>query len=86
MTARYREKTEEELRWNKIRRRLTRELDTQIADFREEVLNKLLSESFAKYAATLESGDRRELEPHYEEWVGKALKDAGVSVHISEVA
>jgi hypothetical protein len=48
--ARYREKDETDLRWNRIRRRLTRELDTQIADWREDALNKLLSDAWEKYA------------------------------------
>jgi hypothetical protein len=41
--ARYRSKDEIDLTWNRIRRRATRELDTQIADVREELLNRLLS-------------------------------------------
>jgi hypothetical protein len=71
--ARYRQKDEVDLRWNKIRRRITRELDTQIAEWREEYLNELLSRAWDRYAAQLESGDVEELKPQFEQFVGVAL-------------
>lgn len=74
--ARYREKDETDLRWNRIRRRITRELDTQIADWREEALNTLLSDAWARYVKSLESGEVLELDAGYAEFVGKALEDA----------
>lgn len=80
--ARYREKDETDLRWNRIRRRLTRELDTQIADWREEALNKLLSSAWDKYAEALSTGTKLELEAHYGAWVADALDDAGVFVGV----
>ena len=73
--ARYREKSPDDLRWNRIRRKLTRELDTQLADWREEALNKLLTGAFQKYVETLETGKNMELEGHYESWVAEALED-----------
>jgi PIN domain nuclease of toxin-antitoxin system len=80
--ARYREKDETDLRWNRIRRRLTRELDTQIADVREEILNSLLSGAWEKYAEALQTGTKLELESHYGAWVAKALEEAGVGVDL----
>lgn len=76
--ARYRQKDETDLKWNRIRRRLTRELDTQIQDWREEALNKLLSRAWNEYAASLSTGEVLELEAEYEEWVGKALEQSGI--------
>ena len=78
--ARYREKDETDLRWSKIRRRLVRELDTQIADWREEAVNKLLSDAWRKYAEALQTGQKLELEAHYGAWVAEALSEAGISV------
>lgn len=78
--ARYREKDETDLRWSRIRRRLTRELDTQIKDWREEALNKLLSEAWDKYVKALETGSKLELEAHYGAWVAQALTEAGIGV------
>jgi hypothetical protein len=78
--ARYREKDETDLRWNRIRRRLTRELDTQVADWREDALNKLLSDAWGKYAEALQTGQKLELEAHYGAWVATALDEAGIRV------
>ena len=73
--ARYRQKDETDLVWNRIRRRITRELDTQLIDWREEALNKLLSDAWIKYADSLDEGNVLELESEYETWVAKALSD-----------
>lgn len=62
--------------WNRIRRRITRELDIQIADWREEALNELLTSAWTKYAASLSSGETIEVEAHYEGWVAQALEEA----------
>lgn len=74
--ARYRTKDQTDLDWNKIRRRLTRELDIQIADFREEALNDLLGGAWEKFAASLASGEVLELDGAYESWVQRALSQA----------
>lgn len=71
--ARYRQKDEVDLRWNRIRRRITRELDTQIAEWREEYLNVLLSRAWDRYAKQLESGEIEELQPAFEQFIGTAL-------------
>jgi hypothetical protein len=77
--ARYREKDETDLRWNRIRRAITRELDTQIAGWREEALNRLLSAAWEKYVQSLEQGRTIELESQYEKFVSTAL-DEHVSI------
>lgn len=83
--ARYREKSPEDMAWNRIRRRLTRELDTQIADWREEALNTLLSGAWDKYVASLTSGEKLELESEYKEWVDEALRRE-VVIEVASVA
>lgn len=74
--ARYRSKDETDLRWNRIRRRITRELDIQIADWREATLDKLLTPAWEKFREALESGDVIELEADYEAWVARALEES----------
>lgn len=83
--ARYRNKDETDLAWNRIRRRITRELDTQIADWREEALNTLLSEAWIRYAKSLETGVVLELDAGYEEWVSKAL-ESSIRADVAPVA
>lgn len=73
--ARYKNKDELDLRWNRIRRRLTRELDIQIADWREEALNRILSGAWEKYTEAISSGKVLELEARYETFVGAVLDD-----------
>ena len=74
--ARYRSKDETDIAWNRIRRRITRELDTQIAEWREDALNKLLTEAWTKYVKSLESGDVLQLEAGYPEFISKALEES----------
>jgi hypothetical protein len=83
--ARYRQKTEEDIRWNSIRRRITRELDIQIADWREDKLNDLLSDAFRQYAKSLQTGERLELEAKYETFV-KAVLDEVIDVTVDAPA
>lgn len=79
--ARYRSKDSVDLKWNSVRRRITRELDIQIADWREEALDKLLTHAFEQHVAALQSGEVLELEADYKQWVSKALdENIGVAV------
>lgn len=71
--ARYRHKSDEDLRWNRIRRRLTRELDTQVSDWREEALNNLLAGAWEKYTEAVGQGKKLEIEGDYKSWVAEAL-------------
>ena len=82
--ARYRTKDEVDLRWNRIRRRLTRELDMQIADWREEVLNNILSGAWEKYKDALSRGELMELEADYETWVARALNQAQIGSGVQD--
>ncbi len=85
--ARYREKDETDLRWNSIRRRITRQLDTEIADFREQVLNQLLVGAWDEYTKSLESGEHLRLESHVADWVADAMTEAlGPKVEALNVA
>ena len=74
--ARYKEKDSTDLRWNRIRRRITRELDTQITDWREHALNRLLTAAWDEYVKQLAVGETVELEAHYETWVAQALNES----------
>lgn len=80
--ARYRTKDEIDLTWNRIRRRATRELDTQIADVREELLNRLLSKLWADYQEAISSGKTLELDSQYEAAFVRQVIEGAVSVPI----
>ncbi len=64
-----------EMRWSRIRRRITRELDIQIMDWREVTLDKLLSSAWDKFKIAEEQGQKIALTGDYEEWVRKALEE-----------
>lgn len=81
--ARYREKDETDLVWNRIRRHITRELDTSIQDAREEVLNHLLAGAWQKYAAGLTEGQTRELKAKYSDLIHGIVQD--IVPHASSV-
>ena len=81
--AKYRQKDPLELDWNRIRRRLTRELDTQISDWREEALNRLLSGAWEKYTEAISAGKTVELEAQYEKFVAAVLNDV-VDVQVDD--
>lgn len=72
--ARYRHKTKEDLVWNGIRRRITREFDIAIADAREEALNDMLWDAWQEYTRALGQGKVLEIEAKY-----KALASAVVT-------
>lgn len=71
--ARYRNKDETDLVWNRTRRRITRDLDTKIQDFREELLNKLLTAAWDRYVEALETGSLVQLEDESSKWVDDVL-------------
>lgn len=73
--ARYRAKDETDMAWNRIRRRLTRELDTVIADERERVLNTLLEKAWADYTEALGEGRVPEIESKYASLVTTIVGD-----------
>lgn len=73
--ARYREKDETDLVWNRIRRRITRELDTAIADAREEVLNHLLSQAWDDYTKAIATGELKQVEAKYAHLVDAIVAD-----------
>lgn len=83
--ARYRSKDDVDLRWNKIRRRITRELDIQIADWREDALNQLLSGAWEQYKEALSTGTVLELEAKYESFVARVLDDV-ITVEVENEA
>lgn len=71
--ARYRSKDETDLVWNRTRRQITRDLDTRIQNFREELLNKLLTDAWDKYVEELDTGTVVQLEDSMTAWVDDIL-------------
>lgn len=63
--ARYRSKDETDLAWNRIRRQITRELDTEIANAREDALNSLLTKAWDDYTKAIGEGTLPEIESKY---------------------
>jgi hypothetical protein len=74
--ARYREKDLQDIRWNDIRRRITRQLDTEISAFREHVLNDLLTAAWDEFVKSLETGEELRLESHVASWVADAMSES----------
>ena len=74
--ARYREKDETDLVWNRIRRQVTRDLDTEIGNRREEVLNVLLSTAWEDYTKAIATGELRQVEAKYSKLVKEIVEDA----------
>lgn len=73
--ARYREKDETDLVWNRIRRQITRDLDTEIQNRREDVLNTLLSGAWEDYTKAIATGQLVELEAKYSNLISEIVKD-----------
>ena len=73
--ARFRHKDETDLVWNRIRRQITRDLDTEIANRREDVLNTLLSGAWDDYSLSLKQGTVIELEAKYKKLVSEIVTD-----------
>lgn len=73
--ARYRTKTAEDLAWNRVRRHLTRALDTTIQDRREEALNVLLDKAFDEFRSALQVGEIKEVEARYERFALEIVGD-----------
>lgn len=73
--ARYREKDETDLVWNRIRRQITRDLDTEIQNRREEILNELLSGAWEEYTLALKRGEVLEIERKYKRLFKQIVHD-----------
>ena len=73
--ARYRQKDETDLTWNRIRRQITRDLDTEIQNRREEALNGLLSAAWEDYTKAIGTGQLIEVEAKYQNLVSEIVKD-----------
>jgi hypothetical protein len=74
-SARYRQKSPDDLRWNRIRRQITRDLDTEIQNRREHLLDTLLSTAFEEYVAAVQTGEVIELEAKYATLVEAVVGD-----------
>jgi hypothetical protein len=82
--ARYRTKDEIDLAWNRIRRQITRDIDTRVMNVREEILNKALTKAWERYSEALESGDVIQLEDEATGWVDDVLtRQLGPVVEVS---
>jgi hypothetical protein len=74
--ARYRAKDQTDLAWNKVRRRITAEVDIEVRNVREEILNIALSKAWADYAQALGEGKIPEVEGRYTQLVASILQDS----------
>ena len=83
--ARYKNRDEVDLAWNRIRRQITRDLDTEIQNRREEVLNELLTGAWVEYTAALKTGKVVELEAKYKQLVSEIVKDVVTSRELPSV-
>ena len=81
--ARYREKDETDLVWNRIRRKLTRDLDTEVQNRREEVLNTLLSTAWDDYVKAIGTGELKEVEDKYSSLVKSIVEENIVRAELS---
>lgn len=79
--ARYRQKDSVDLAWNKIRRQITRDLDTAMMNLREEILNTALSDGWDRFQTALSQGQVLELEAEYERTAGVWVADQ-VKAHL----
>jgi hypothetical protein len=73
--ARYRHKSDEDLAWNRIRRRITRELDSEIQNAREEALNAILTKAWDDYTTALGQGKVPEIESKYSNLARAVVSD-----------
>lgn len=73
--ARYRGKSEDDLVWNRIRRQITRDIDTEIQNRREEVLDIALTEAWNEFTTAVQTGELREVEAKYTTLVKTLVRD-----------
>jgi hypothetical protein len=74
--ARYRTKDETDLVWNRIRRKITRDIDYQLMNVREEMLNVALSAAWGDFTEAIGTGKLIEIEDRYSTYVEGIVKDA----------
>ena len=72
--ARYRSKSDQDMQWNRIRRTVTREIDLQIMNIREEILNEALTGAWEEFTTALSEGKKVELEGDVKQFVGDILR------------
>jgi len=84
--ARYRTKDPPDLVWNRIRRQITRDLDTAISNWREEKLNDLLDGAFREYVKGLETGNLVEVEAKYSALIDAIVSDLAAPKELEGVA
>jgi uncharacterized protein (DUF736 family) len=71
--ARYRNKDQSDLEWNRTRRQITRDIDTRLQNFREEVLNTALTAAWNKHEEALQDGTAVVLDDPTLEWLDGLL-------------
>jgi hypothetical protein len=84
--ARYRSKSEDDLVWNRIRRQITRDLDTAIANWREETLNNLLDPAWEEYTKRVATGELKQLEAKYSKLVQVIVADLAMPPELEDLA
>lgn len=80
--ARYRHKSDDDLAWNAIRRTITSAVNVEVANAREVVLNKALSDAWDKYTDALGHGTVPEIEAKYSRFARAVVQDL---IQVAEV-
>ena len=81
--ARYREKSPEDLAWNRIRRQITRDLDTRLQNVREDILNELLTTGFQRFVTAMERGEVIELSDAATTWLDEVFRSHAIEATAS---
>jgi len=74
--ARYRHKDDQDLTWNRIRRKITSEIRVPFRDAEEEVLNDALTKAWDEFTKATGEGKLPEIEAKYDQFVTSIVKDA----------
>jgi hypothetical protein len=77
--ARYSQKNEADLAWNRIRREVVAKVHLAAANWKEEKLNEILPRLQDEFEKSLIGGEILEIEASHETWVDEVLQDASSS-------
>jgi hypothetical protein len=73
--ARYRERDENDLVWNRTRRHITATVRMKAADIVEEILNDTLTVAWDRYVEATKTGTSIELDDVSLEWIEAVLRE-----------
>ena len=77
--ARYKTKTENDLRLNAIRRMATARVDLEVKSYRERRLNEVLTELQQRFDEATNEGEIVEVNPDYGKWMNDTFEAKALS-------